>query len=281
MPASQVRTSGAWVSRSAPATAARAAPSSWVRSGPSIGTGTLQAPRPALGVGDDPPPQVRSREVDGPDGGPPVQQAGQRTHLRPGAEHGEVHPGEVQPLRVGHDRLEGVGEARLHDPVGDPDVELVAQVGTGEPAAVVRDHEVGDAAAPAHDLGGGEPGLGVRREGLGEAGGLPVPGEGEPPVEGVQPVPAHRHRAAPGPQPGDDQVARRGHVPLAPVRGRPRSAAASSASVARAASANTARPVPIEDCWPLMIGKSIPRWGSNSGMRSSGLGHPRPSMALW
>ena len=229
-----------------------------------------QPPGPALGVGDDPPPQVRSRQVDGPHRGAPVQQARQRTHLGAGAEHGEVHAGEVQPLRVGHDRLEGVGEARLHDPVGDPHVELVAQVRPGQPAPVVGDHQVGDAATRAHDLGGGEPGLGVGREGLGEARGLPVPGERELPVEaspgrrGSWP-PSRRRPAArrrPGRAPGPC-------TPCASSRC-PRSAAASSASVARAASANTARPVPIDDCWPLVIGKSIPRWGSNSGMRSSG-----------
>ena len=39
---------------------------------------------------------------------------------------------------------------------------------------------------------------------------------------------------------------------------------ASAGSVARAASAKTALPVACEDCRPSMIGKSSPRWGSNS-----------------
>ena len=92
-------------------------------------TGTSSRPARRAGGAEHPLPDRRGGQVDGGHGGAPPEQRSERTHLRPGAEHGDGPALEPEPLRVRGDLADRVGRRRLEHARALPRRELGVQVG--------------------------------------------------------------------------------------------------------------------------------------------------------
>jgi hypothetical protein len=104
------------------------------------GTGTARRPADSLAVRHDAFPQSRVGQVDGVDGGAPIQQLLQRAHLGPRTRSTTTcRSRQSSHCGFAMTRPDGVGEGRLGDAARHPVVELAVQVSGGlKPLAVDR-----------------------------------------------------------------------------------------------------------------------------------------------
>ena len=125
--------------------------------GEQVGAGTAvdRGGDHGAGAGDrgvaDPLPHVVAGQVDRRDAGAPAGQRLQRPHLGAGADHGDGVALQAQPLGVGHDGVDGLGQRRLDDPGLDPPLDLAAYLVAAQPLAPVGQHQLLDPlAGPVH-----------------------------------------------------------------------------------------------------------------------------------
>ena len=115
-------------------------------------TGRDQRPGALLRQRQHPLPDLRPVEVDRGDPGAPAHQRGQRTHLGAGSEHGDGVALQPQPVGVVEDLADGLAHARLDDAGLGPRIQSPPDAAGTQPLAVVRQHQLVDGLAVAHDL---------------------------------------------------------------------------------------------------------------------------------
>ncbi len=157
-----------------------------VRARRAVRGGRVQRARALRGEPEHAVPDPGRGDVDGEHGGAPAEQPLHRAHLRAGAEDGDGAVGQVQPLRVRDDLLDGRAAGRLDGPGLDPGVQLPAQRVAPQLLPAVGHDQLGRALALAAHGGGPQRGTAVA-DGVGQRPVGPVLHEHGAGRDGVQP----------------------------------------------------------------------------------------------